>query len=146
MLGPVGCSKYLADCQATNTFLFWSGALASASSAASVRPKASNSQRPCSTKDPLCRVFVSGTVASKVRKTTITFYTTFKTDLAPTLNQLVMAHQWAGSIGYYSCHSGPSPAPSGISSLGVVGRGPAAFFPSPLLCLTDCICKNDSGE
>lgn len=89
MFGPVGCSKYLADCQATNTLLFWSGALASASSAASVRPKAVNSQRPCSTKDPLCRVFVSGKVASKVRKTTVTYYTTFKTDLAPVLNQLV---------------------------------------------------------
>lgn len=40
--------------------------------------------------------------------------TKFKTNLALMLNPLVTALQWAASIGYPSCHSGGSPAPSSI--------------------------------
>lgn len=55
MSRPVGSSKYLADCLATDTFLFWSGAETRAAPSVSVRPKASNSQCPYSTNNPLCR-------------------------------------------------------------------------------------------
>lgn len=38
------------------------------------------------------------------------------------------------------------PHPGSIYCLGVVERGPAALVSSPLLCLTDCIRKDESGE
>lgn len=74
------------------------------------------------------------------------FDTGFKAVSTLILSQLVAALQLADSIRYWSCHSGISPAPSGIYSLGVVERGPATLVSSPLLCLTDCIRKDDSGE
>lgn len=57
MFRLVGSSKYFADCLATDTFLFSSGAEARAAHAVSVRPKASYSQCPYSTNNPLCRDF-----------------------------------------------------------------------------------------